>query len=114
MIDQGVTIVLAARDANTNGVDSHNSGTCARRNERATRECTYPEFMKCQPLNFKGTEGVVELTQWIEKMETVFRISNYSVENQIKFSTCTLQGNALTWWKSHVRTIGNDIAYAKT
>ncbi|GJY45051.1 putative reverse transcriptase domain-containing protein [Tanacetum coccineum] len=27
MIDQGVTAVLAARDANTNGVDSHNSGT---------------------------------------------------------------------------------------
>ncbi|GJR28574.1 hypothetical protein Tco_1104806 [Tanacetum coccineum] len=33
------------------------------------RECT-THFMKCQPLNFKGTEGVVELTQWIEKMET--------------------------------------------
>ncbi|GJZ49904.1 alkaline ceramidase-like protein [Tanacetum coccineum] len=77
MINQGVTAALAARDANTNGVDSHNSGTGARRNERATRECTYPDFMKCQPLNFKGTEGVVELTQWIEKMETVFRISNY-------------------------------------
>ncbi|GJT04525.1 putative reverse transcriptase domain-containing protein [Tanacetum coccineum] len=114
MIDQGVTAVLAARDANTNGVDSHNSGTGARRNERATRECTYPDFMKCQPLNFKGTEGVVELTQWIKKMETVFRISNYFVENQIKFSTCTLLGNALTWWNSHVRTVGNDIAYAMT
>ncbi|GJZ63074.1 putative reverse transcriptase domain-containing protein [Tanacetum coccineum] len=74
---------------NTKWVDSHNSGTGARRNERATRECTYPDFMKCQPLNFKGTEGVVELTQWIEKMETVFRISNCSIENQIKFSTCT-------------------------
>ncbi|GJR28576.1 putative reverse transcriptase domain-containing protein [Tanacetum coccineum] len=96
MIDQGVTPVLAARDANTNGVDSHNSGTSARRNERATRECTYPDFMKCQPLNFKGTEGVLELTQWIEKMETVFHISNCSMENQIKFSTCTLLGNALT------------------
>ncbi|GKF05613.1 hypothetical protein Tco_0036281 [Tanacetum coccineum] len=24
--------------------------------------------MKCQPLNFKGTEGVIELTQWVEKM----------------------------------------------
>ncbi|GKC58795.1 reverse transcriptase domain-containing protein [Tanacetum coccineum] len=58
-----------ARDANTNGVDRHNSGTGARRNERATRECTYPDFMKCQPLNFKGTEGVVELTQWVEKIE---------------------------------------------
>ncbi|GJS38306.1 putative reverse transcriptase domain-containing protein [Tanacetum coccineum] len=84
------------------------------RNERATRECTYPDFMKCQPLNFKGTEGVVKLTQWIEKMETVFPISNCSVENQIKFSTCTLMGNALTWWNSHVRTVGNDIAYAMT
>ncbi|GJY88394.1 hypothetical protein Tco_0503022 [Tanacetum coccineum] len=45
MIDQGVTAVLAARDANTNGVDIHNSGTCARRNERATHDCTYPDFM---------------------------------------------------------------------
>ncbi|GKC01272.1 putative reverse transcriptase domain-containing protein, partial [Tanacetum coccineum] len=88
MIDQDVTAVLAARDANTNGIDSHNSGT--------------------------GTEGVVELTQWIEKMETVFRISNCSLENQIKFSTCTLLGNALTWWNSHVRTVGNDVAYAMT
>ncbi|GJS07797.1 putative reverse transcriptase domain-containing protein [Tanacetum coccineum] len=58
MINQCVTAALAARDANTNGVDSHNSGTDARRNERATRECTYPDFMKCQPLNFQGTEGV--------------------------------------------------------
>ncbi|GJY93588.1 hypothetical protein Tco_0509370, partial [Tanacetum coccineum] len=57
MINQGVTAALAARDANTNGVDSHNSGTGARRNERATRECTNPDFMKCQPLNLKGTEG---------------------------------------------------------
>ncbi|GJZ94161.1 putative reverse transcriptase domain-containing protein [Tanacetum coccineum] len=47
-------------------------------------------------------------------METVFHISNCSVENQIKFSTCTLLGNALTWWNSHVRTVGNDIAYAMT
>ncbi|GKA62388.1 putative reverse transcriptase domain-containing protein, partial [Tanacetum coccineum] len=70
--------------------------------------------MKYQPLNFKGTEGVVKLTQCIKKMETVFRISNCSVENQIKFSTCTLLGNALTWWNSHVRTVGNDIAYAMT
>ncbi|GKA48599.1 reverse transcriptase domain-containing protein [Tanacetum coccineum] len=73
MIDQGVTDSLAARDANrnTNGDNSHNSGTGVRRNERATRECTSPDFMKCQPLNFKGTEGVVELTQWVEKMEIV-------------------------------------------
>ncbi|GJT33244.1 reverse transcriptase domain-containing protein [Tanacetum coccineum] len=116
MIDQGVIVALAARDAirSTNGEDNLNSGMGVRRNERATHECTYPDFMKCQPLNFKGAEGVVELTQWIEKMETVFRISNCSVENQIKFSTCTLLGNALTWWNSHIRTISNDVAYTMT
>ncbi|GJQ96945.1 hypothetical protein Tco_0008084 [Tanacetum coccineum] len=110
MIDQGVTAALAARDANRNGDDSHTSGTGARRTERVARECTYQDFMKCQPLYFKGTEGVVELTQWFERMETVFRISNCSVENQIKFSTCTLLAGALTWWNSHVRIVGHGFA----
>ncbi|GKE38237.1 hypothetical protein Tco_1461642, partial [Tanacetum coccineum] len=85
MIDQGVIAALAARDADRsmNGDDSYNSGTGVRRNERAARECTYTDFMKCQPLNFKGTEGVVELTQRFKKMEYVFSMSNCSVENQI-------------------------------
>ncbi|GJW32760.1 putative reverse transcriptase domain-containing protein [Tanacetum coccineum] len=55
------------------------------------RECTYQDFVKCQPLNFKGIEGVVGLTRWFEKMEIVFHISN-----------CT------------PRTIGVDAAYAMT
>ncbi|GKA01320.1 putative reverse transcriptase domain-containing protein [Tanacetum coccineum] len=116
MIDQGVTDALAARDAdrNTNGDDNHNSGTGVIRTERDARECTYPDFMKCQPLNFKGTKGVVKLIQWFEKMKTVFSISNCSVENQIKFSTCTLPAGTLTWWNSHVRTVGHDVAYAMT
>ncbi|GKD16209.1 hypothetical protein Tco_1205367 [Tanacetum coccineum] len=80
------------------------------RNERAVRECTYQDFMKCQPLFFRGTEGVVDLTHWFERMETVFRISNCTVENQVKFATCTLMGIALTWWNSHVRTVTNDVA----
>ncbi|GJT03408.1 hypothetical protein Tco_0824577 [Tanacetum coccineum] len=86
MIDQGITDALTARDAdrNTNGDDNHNSGTGVRRTKRVARECTYPDFMKCQPLNFKGMKGVVELIQWFEKMETVFNISNCYVENQIK------------------------------
>nr|GFC69293.1 reverse transcriptase domain-containing protein [Tanacetum cinerariifolium] len=60
MIEQGVTSALAARDAlrSTNADDSHNSRTGVRRTERAARECTYTDFLKCQPLPFKGTEGV--------------------------------------------------------
>ncbi|GJY88785.1 putative reverse transcriptase domain-containing protein [Tanacetum coccineum] len=90
LIDQGVADALAARDADRsrNGEDSHDSGI--------------------------GTEGFVELTQWFERIEIVFRISNCSVENQIKFSTCTLLRSALTWWNAHVRTVGHDVSYAMT
>ncbi|GJS69138.1 putative reverse transcriptase domain-containing protein [Tanacetum coccineum] len=98
MIDQGITVALAARDAdrNTNGDDSHNSGMGVRRIERTTHECTYTDFLKCQPLNFKGTEGVAGLSQWFERIESVFHISNCTVENQVKFTTCTLHSVALT------------------
>ncbi|GJU13258.1 putative reverse transcriptase domain-containing protein [Tanacetum coccineum] len=89
---------------NTNGDDSHNTGTGVRRTERTARECTYTNFLKCQPLNFKGTEGVAGLSQWFERMESVFHISNYTVENQVKFATCTLHSVALTWWNTHVKT----------
>ncbi|GKA96709.1 hypothetical protein Tco_0818804 [Tanacetum coccineum] len=61
------------------------------------RECTYQDFMKCQPLNFKGTEGVVRLIRWFEKMETVFHISNCPEKSQVKYATCTLLNSALTW-----------------
>ncbi|GKB64603.1 putative reverse transcriptase domain-containing protein [Tanacetum coccineum] len=62
------------RNGGGNGNGNHN------RNDRGVmpvaRECTYHDFVKCQPLNFKGTEEVFRLTRWFEKMETVFHISN--------------------------------------
>ncbi|GJR99171.1 putative reverse transcriptase domain-containing protein [Tanacetum coccineum] len=61
-----------------------------------------------------GTEGVVGLSQWLKKMESVFHISGCAVENQVKFATCTLLGAALTWWNGHVRTLGHGVAYAMT
>nr|GEZ18615.1 reverse transcriptase domain-containing protein [Tanacetum cinerariifolium] len=87
MIDQGVTAALAARDAlrSMNGDDSYNSRT--------------------------GTEGVASLSQWFERMESVFHISNCAVENQVKFATCTLHSVALTWWNTHVKTVSHEAAY---
>ncbi|GKB88519.1 putative reverse transcriptase domain-containing protein [Tanacetum coccineum] len=78
------------------------------------RECTYQDFLKCQPLNFKGAEGVVGLTRWFEKMETVFHISNCPQKYQVKYATCTLLESALTWWNTHKRTIRIEAAYAIT
>ncbi|GKF51629.1 hypothetical protein Tco_0148096, partial [Tanacetum coccineum] len=57
MINEGVTAALVARDATRNDDDSHTSGTGVRRPVQVARVCTYPDFLKCQPLNFKGTEG---------------------------------------------------------
>ncbi|GKG51493.1 putative reverse transcriptase domain-containing protein, partial [Tanacetum coccineum] len=45
-------------------------------------------------------------------MESIFSISNYIVACQVKFATCTLQGNAFTWWNSHINTTTPEAAHA--
>nr|GEU76056.1 putative reverse transcriptase domain-containing protein [Tanacetum cinerariifolium] len=99
------------RNNNLNDDGSQGSRSGITRHVRPTREYTYIDFLKCQPMNFKGTEGVVSLTQWFERIETVFNISNCAVENQVNFAICTLHGVALTWWKTHVKIDGHDAAY---
>ncbi|GKB55381.1 hypothetical protein Tco_0906134 [Tanacetum coccineum] len=59
-----------------NGEDNENRNVNGRGNRPGDRKCTYLDFMKCQPLSFKGIKGVVGLIRWSEKMETVFHISN--------------------------------------
>ncbi|GJV06995.1 reverse transcriptase domain-containing protein [Tanacetum coccineum] len=110
MIDQA----LQRNSTNTHDDGSQNSGGGPGRPVQPARVCSYTDFMKCQPLNFKGTEGVVGLSRWFEKMESVFHISGCAIDNQVKFATCTLLGAALTWWNGHVRTLGHDAAYAMT
>ncbi|GJU29964.1 putative reverse transcriptase domain-containing protein [Tanacetum coccineum] len=56
--------------------------------------------------------GVVRLTRWFEKIETVFHISNCPEKYQVKYATCTLLNSALTWWHSHKRAIGIEASYA--
>nr|GEX32256.1 reverse transcriptase domain-containing protein [Tanacetum cinerariifolium] len=48
-----------------------------------------------------GSSCVVGLSQWLKKMESVFHISGCTIDNQVKFTTCTLLGDALTWWNGH-------------
>ncbi|GJY98881.1 reverse transcriptase domain-containing protein [Tanacetum coccineum] len=95
------------RNGNRNGNHGMNYGGFM----PVARECTFQDFLKCKPHNFSGTEGVVGLTRWFEKMETVFNISNCPLKYQVKYATCTLQDSALTWWNSHKRTIGVEAAY---
>nr|GEU45726.1 reverse transcriptase domain-containing protein [Tanacetum cinerariifolium] len=72
------------------GNDGNGNGRNGNPNENnkdarsVARECTYQDFMKCQPLNFKGMEEVVGLTRWFENMEIVFHISNCPEKYQVK------------------------------
>ncbi|GKG03295.1 hypothetical protein Tco_0310931, partial [Tanacetum coccineum] len=61
-------------NGNDNGNGSHDSGSG--RMLHTARGCTHNEFLNCQPLNFKGTEGAVGLAHWFKKMKSVFHISN--------------------------------------
>ncbi|GKB07229.1 putative reverse transcriptase domain-containing protein [Tanacetum coccineum] len=64
------TQVLEARARIDTVEDADSSCGGLRRPVQPVRVCSYPDFMKCQPLNFKGTKGIVGLSQWIEKMES--------------------------------------------
>ncbi|GJY39276.1 putative reverse transcriptase domain-containing protein [Tanacetum coccineum] len=72
--------------------------------------CTYITFMKCDPQPFKGTEGAVGLCQWFEKLESMFRISDFKEMDKVKFATTTLQCRALTWWNGRIASMGIDAA----
>ncbi|GJV44562.1 reverse transcriptase domain-containing protein [Tanacetum coccineum] len=71
---------------NGNGENGNGRNENVNENSRGdrpvARECTYQDLMKCQPLNFEGTEGVVGLT------------------------------SALTWYNSHKRTVGTEAAFS--
>nr|GEY14522.1 hypothetical protein [Tanacetum cinerariifolium] len=99
------------RNSVVNGDTSNTTGTGAK-TVGPTRECTYKDYLNYGPLKFNGTEGVIGLTRWFERTESVFSISNCTSETQVKFASCTLIGSALTWWNSHMRAVGQEVAYA--
>ncbi|GJT88210.1 putative reverse transcriptase domain-containing protein [Tanacetum coccineum] len=87
LIEVRVSAALANHETLQNSTNGHgngsqNSNTEIRGTVRTPCECTYKDFLNCKPLTFKGIEGVVVLSQWFEKMELVFHISNCAVENQ--------------------------------
>ncbi|GJR23515.1 putative reverse transcriptase domain-containing protein [Tanacetum coccineum] len=66
--------------------------------------------MNGKPHSFKGTEGVVRLKHWFEKMEQVFEICKCAEDDKVKFAMCTFEGRAQTWWNRNVQTLGLDNA----
>ncbi|GJT06309.1 putative reverse transcriptase domain-containing protein [Tanacetum coccineum] len=55
------------------------------------RECTYQDFLKCQPLNFNGTEGVVGALTWWNSHKRTIRIEAAYAGNMIVVEPTKLQ-----------------------
>ena len=110
MIAESVAAALAAYQAAQQGGGGGGGGGGgaggAGGNGENPRPCSYKDFMNCKPHNFAGNGGVVELTRWFEKTESVFQISACTADCQVKFAACTFMHAALSWWNSHVQTVG--------
>ncbi|GKA20571.1 reverse transcriptase domain-containing protein [Tanacetum coccineum] len=107
LVANSVSAALEAQAANMANIDN----TTSPRETPVARQCSYKEFKSCQPINFKGTEGVVGLIRWFERTESVFSRSNYTEDCKVKFATGTLIEEALTWWNSFAQPIGIEEAY---
>ncbi|GKC32433.1 hypothetical protein Tco_1039727, partial [Tanacetum coccineum] len=96
LVAGSVTAALEAQAANMTNTDN----TTRPREALVERQCSYKEFMSCQPINFKGTKGAIGLIHWFERTESVFSCSNYTEDYKMKFATGTLIEEALSWWNS--------------
>ncbi|GJZ79796.1 putative reverse transcriptase domain-containing protein [Tanacetum coccineum] len=60
LVADSVTAALEAQAATMANADNTNRNT-REREAPVARKCSYKEFMSCQPINFKGSEGAVGL-----------------------------------------------------
>ncbi|GJX64522.1 reverse transcriptase domain-containing protein [Tanacetum coccineum] len=68
LVADSVFASLKAQAANMANTDN----TTRPREAPVARQCSYKEFMSCQPINFKGTDGAIGLIHWFERTESVF------------------------------------------
>ncbi|GKA52534.1 putative reverse transcriptase domain-containing protein [Tanacetum coccineum] len=113
LVADSVTAALEAQAATMANADNTNRNT-REREALVARKCSYKEFMSCQPINFKGSEGAVGLIHWFERTELVFSRSNCTKDCKVKFATGTLTEEALSWWNSFAQPIGIEEAYKIT
>ncbi|GKD34527.1 hypothetical protein Tco_1250036 [Tanacetum coccineum] len=113
LVADSVAAALEAQAATMENTNNTNRNT-VQSGTPVARKCSYKEFMSCQPLNFKGTEGSVGLIRWFERTESVFLRTNCTEDCKVKFDTGTLTEEALSWWNSFAQPIGINEAYKIT
>ncbi|GJX13937.1 ribonuclease H-like domain-containing protein [Tanacetum coccineum] len=110
LVADSVTTTLEAQVANMANTDN----TTRPREAHVARQCSYKEFTRYQPINFKGMEGAIGLIRWFERTGLVFSRSNCTKDCKVKFATGTLTEEAISWWNSLDQPIGIEEAYKIT
>ncbi|GJW58841.1 hypothetical protein Tco_0105572 [Tanacetum coccineum] len=95
LVADSVATALEVQAATMANTDNTNRNT-GEREALVARKCSYKEFMSCQPINFKGTEGAIRLIGWFERTKSVFSHSNCTKDYKVKFATGTLTEEALS------------------
>ncbi|GJT65424.1 reverse transcriptase domain-containing protein [Tanacetum coccineum] len=110
LVANSVSMALEAQATNMENTDN----TTRPREAPVARHCSYKDFISCQPINFKDTEGAVGLIRWFERTKLVFSRSNCIEDCKVKFATGTLIEEALSWWNSFSQPIRIEEAYKIT
>ena len=108
-VTAAVTAAMASINTNTNGNGGTNSSTNGA-TPGQSRGCTYKDFTNAKPPTFRGDGGIISLTRWFEKIESVFEICVCPEELKVKYAACTFADTALSWWNGHVKTMTLTIA----
>ncbi|GKD85467.1 hypothetical protein Tco_1356621 [Tanacetum coccineum] len=107
LVANSVATALEAQPVTIANADNTNRNI-GEREAHVERKCSYKEFMSCQPINFKGSEGAVRLIRWFERTKSVFSRSNCTEDCKVKFATGTSTEEALCWWNYFAQPIGID------
>nr|GEY30397.1 hypothetical protein [Tanacetum cinerariifolium] len=95
-------------DRSMNGDNSNDSGTCRRRKMTTPRECSYTNFLKCQPMSFQGTKGVVGLTRWAVGQDVAYAMPWAALKRMITDKYCPrgkIQKLESEYWNLKVKGI---------
>ena len=106
-------VAAAMSQLNTGGSGGSGGGTQDQEsNQERRKEGSYKDFMNAKPSSFDGTGGVISLSRWFEKIESIFEICACAESDKVKFAACTFSDKALTWWNGRVKSLTLPVANA--
>ena len=78
----------------------HQANIGNRRNETLEMEDkTLTRFLRFNPPRFKGEPDDRKAEAWIQEIEKIFRVLNYSERQQVKYATFLFEDAACYWWR---------------